>query len=336
MHTIQVVTIGGGTGSFTVLSGLKKHPNLDITAIVAMSDDGGSTGKLRDEYGVLPPGDVRQCLVALSEASEELRTLFGYRFSGGSMHGQNLGNIIISGAEKAAGSFEEGLALVHKILAVHGEVVPVTLGKAELAVELGNGRIIRGQRMIEDFFMLSRFGVRRVFYHTAMPANPRALQAIREADLIVVGPGSIYDSLIPNFIAEGVQAVLRKSKARKVFVCNLMNKYGDTDDFTVDMHVAEVEKYAGEGVFDFVIYNTKTPAPELLRRYKEEGKPVTLGKGNRKKAERSYVLVGANILADRVYKPQRASRKNADLIRRTLIRHDPDTLARVILGILDK
>ena len=335
MRLKKIVTIGGGTGSFTVLSGLRGYENLDIKAIVSMSDDGGSTGKLRDEYGVLPPGDIRQCLVALSEASLELRKLFGYRFSGGSLHGQSVGNIVISGAEKAEGDFVKGLALVHKILAVKGEVIPVTLQPANLMIELGNGRIIKGQRMIEDFFMLTRFGVSRVFFEESLPANPRALTVIAQADLILIGPGSLYDSLIPNFIPTGMTTALKKSKAKKLFICNLMNKFGDTDDFTVVDHMREVERYIAKDFFTHVLYNTKPPAPELVKKYREEGSPVVLGsRGSDRGVGKSKAkLVGADILADKLHEP-RKEYKNADLIRRTLIRHDPDKLAKEILKLV--
>ncbi len=198
MEKTKVVVIGGGTGSFTVLSGLKKYPELDLTAVVSMADDGGSTGKLRDEYGVLPPGDVRQCLVALSEADLLMRELFNFRFSGGSLTGHNLGNIFISAIEKMTGNFNDALKVISQILNVKGLVLPVTLDKVHLVAELNNGKIISGQNEIANNHLVSRFGVKKIYFDKKAKVNPEALRAISKADIIIVGPGSFYSSLVPG------------------------------------------------------------------------------------------------------------------------------------------
>lgn len=330
----KVVTIGGGTGSFTVLSGLRDYPELDVTAIVSMADDGGSTGKLRDEYGVLPPGDIRQCLVALSESSEELRKLFNYRFSGGTLHGQNLGNIIISGAEKAGGNFAKGLELIHKVLAVRGQVVPVCLSDVRLVTTLGNGDIIKGEHEMDISTILSKFGVQSVAFDCPVSANPKAIESIMSADLIVVCPGDIYISIIPNFLPKGMRAALKKSKAKKVLVCNLMNKFGQTDGLTMADHIRALEKYAGKGFFEYVIFNSKQPAPELLKRYTKEGEPVELEGRILKPEDRiKYKVIKADVIADKLAKPRREY-KRSDLLHRTLIRHDPKKLAKVITSLI--
>ncbi len=328
----KVVTIGGGTGSFTVLSGLREYPELDITAIVSMADDGGSTGKLRDEYGVLPPGDIRQCLVALSESSEELRKLFNYRFSGGTLHGQNLGNIIISGAEKTAGSFAKGLELMHKVLAVRGQVVPVSLSDIRMVTTLENGQTVHGEDAADVLEITAHPGDRIISYAKSAKANPVAIKALKDADLIIISPGTTHGSIVQNFVPKGMQSAFKKSKAKKVLVCNLMNKHGQTDGYTVHDYVAEVERYAGKNSINYVLYNSKQPAPALVKKYKSEGEPVQLGLIPQ---DAKYSLLQADIIADTIKKSEKRN-KTADLLHahRTLIRHDQKKLAKVITTLL--
>jgi uncharacterized cofD-like protein len=323
----KIVVIGGGTGTFTVLSGLKRYP-VDLTAVVTMADDGGSTGRLRDEFGVLPPGDLRQCLVALSEADLVMRKLFNYRFTKGELSGHNFGNIFISTLEQVTGSLDKSLEVAGKILNIRGRVIPVTLSKVELIAELKNGKVLHGESAISDYQLVSRFGIKKIFLKPSAKANPKALAAIKEADLIVVGPGNLYASLIPNFLVSGVGRVLAGSKAKKVYVTNLMNKNGHTDDFVVSDYVRVLEGAIGKsGVFDAVVYNTKKPDKMLVRKYADEGEPVVCGplceKGK-------FALIGANLLANGLAKTAKT-----DSIRRTLIRHDPDKLAKVLMKLLD-
>ena len=321
----KVVVIGGGTGNFSVLRGLKNYP-VDLSAVVSMADDGGSTGKLRDEYGVLPPGDVRQCLVALSEADDLMRELFNFRFSGGSFTGHNLGNILISAIEKMTGDFNSALRVISLILNVKGFVLPVTLDKVRLMAELNNGKIIVGQNEIANNHLVSRFGVKKIYFDKKSKANPEAIKAIKEADLIVVGPGSFYSSLIPNFLVSGLPSALIKSGAKKVYVCNLMNQYGQTDDYTVSDFVSGIEKFIKPNTFNYVIYNTRVPSAHLLNKYVDEGQPVLLGD---KKIGSTHKFIGANLLNSII--PKRA---RGDTMVRTLIRHDADKLAKVIVSLL--
>ena len=322
----KVVILGGGTGTFTVLSGLKLYP-LDLTAIVTMADDGGSTGRLRDEFGVLPPGDLRQCLVALSDAGEVMRKLFNHRFERGELAGHSFGNIFISTLEQVTGSLDQALDVAGKILNIRGRVVPVTLSKVELIAELKNGKVLHGESALSDYQLVSRFGVKRIFLKPKATANPKALMAIKEADLIIVGPGNLYASLIPNFLVSGVGSAFVRSKAKKIYIANLMNKHGHTDDFLVSDYVRTLEDAIGKtGVFDAVVYNTKQPNPALVRKYADEGEPVVCGAECRKGR---FALIGANLLADTLAKTAKK-----DLLRRTLIRHDPEKLARVIVSLL--
>ena len=322
----NVVVIGGGTGSFTVLSGLKHYP-LDLTAIVTMADDGGSTGRLRDEFVVLPPGDLRQCLVALSPSDHVMRKLFNHRYTKGELAGHNFGNIFISTLEQVTGSLDRALNLAGDILNIRGRVMPVTLTKVELVTELKNGKILLGESTLSDYQLVSRFGIKRIYLKPKAVANPKALRAIAEADLIIVGPGNLYASLIPNFLVSGVGRALIHSKAKKVYIANLMNKHGHTDDFLVSDYVHTLEAAIGKKkVFDAVIYNTKNPDAALVRKYADEGEPVVCGAAC---LDGDFELIGANLLADTIAKTAKK-----DLLRRTLIRHDSDKLAKVIMQLL--
>lgn len=321
----KIVVIGGGTGTFTVLSGLKKYPDLDLTAIVTMADDGGSTGILRDEFGVLPPGDLRQCLVALSEESDVLRQLFNHRYDRGTLEGHNFGNIFISTLEQVTGNLDSALDFVGEILKIRGKVLPVTLNKIRLVTKLKNGKILNSEHELSSYQLISRFGIQEMKLTPRAKINKKAAAAIQDADLVVIGPGNLYASLIPNFLVEGVSAALRTSKAKKVYVANLMNKHGHTDDFTVAHYIAALEQYIGN-VITTVIHNTKLPPKALVRRYSEEGTPVPIAHGISKK---TFTIVGADVLADTLYAPSKK-----DPLRRTLIRHDSDKLAKVILEIL--
>jgi len=322
----KVVVIGGGTGSFTVLSGLKKHENLDLTAVVSMADEGGSTGKLRDEYGVLPPGDVRQCLVALSETDVLMRELFNFRFSGGSLAGHNLGNILISAAEKMTGNFNDALKVMSTVLHVKGLVLPVTLDKVRLIAELNNGKVIVGETNIAYNHLVSRFGVKKIYFDKKARANPEARKAIKNADLVIVGPGSFYTSLVPNFLVEGISDALYKAKAKKVFVCNLMNKYGQTDNFSVHDFAHGIEKFIKPNTFQYVIHNTRIPSPKLLSKYLDEGEPVVFDKS---RVSKYHKFIGVDLVNKRI--PKAVS---GDAIQRTLIRHDSDKLAAAILSLI--
>lgn len=318
----KIVVIGGGTGTFTVLSGLKKYP-LALTAIVTMADDGGSTGILRDEFGVLPPGDLRQCLVALSEGSDVLRKLFNHRFDRGGLAGHNFGNIFISTLEQITGNLNDALAMAGEILKIRGSVIPVTLDKIRLVAELKNGKILHGEANISNYQLVSRFGLKHIFLEPSARANPRALQAIQNAHAIVIGPGNLYSSLLPNFLVDGIKQALSRSRAKKIYVASLMNKHGHTDDFTVIDYVHELEKKLRPGIIETVIYNTKMPAHALLRMYADEGAPVSFV-GEKDGRKRNFV--GINLLANGLYKEAKA-----DLLRRTLIRHDPDKLGEAIM-----
>jgi len=313
----SIVTIGGGTGQYALLTGLKKYP-VRLTAIVSMADDGGSTGILRDELGVLPPGDVRQCLVALSEADVLMRDLFTYRFDKGGLRGHSFGNIFLSTLEKLTGSFEEAVLESSRILAVRGKVIPVSVGGMTLVC--GKDGELRGEHAISRA-ALNDSGTLKL--EPEAYANPRAVEAIEGADAIIIGPGDLYCSIIPNLLVRGVADAIKRSKAILVYNCNLMTKRGHTDGFSVSDYVREIENRIGEGRINFVTWNESAPNPTLLQKYAREGQPV----GPIKTGEMTkFKLIGADLVSLRV-----PVQNPGDVIERTLIRHDSDVLANILI-----
>jgi uncharacterized cofD-like protein len=319
----SIVVIGGGTGSFTLLQGLKTvTPNL--TAIVSMSDDGGSSGVLRDELGVLPPGDVRQCLVALSD-SPEIRNLFSYRFGDGRFEGQSLGNIILSGLELQYGNFAQAIKIASQILHITGKVIPVTLERHVLVIDDG-GEIIHGEFKIRERNMNCADAQLRL--QPPVMINPEARQAIINADLIVIAPGHILGSIIPNLLVNGVIEALSATMAPLVYVTNLVTKPGQTDGWHVVDYVKHLEKYLGQRKIDYVLYNTEPINAYLLHRYASEGElPVLIDKS--RFAEIQAQPIGAHLVSQSISTQD----PNDKAIKRTLIRHDAKQAAKRLLQI---
>jgi uncharacterized cofD-like protein len=313
----SIVTIGGGTGQFTLLTGFKRFP-VRLTAIVAMADDGGSTGMLRDELGVLPPGDIRQCLVALSDSEEVMRELFKYRFDKGKLEGHNFGNIFLSALEKITGSFEEAVRVAGMVLSIRGEVIPVSTSDMVLV----NGDL-RGQHTIENAEIRDRDAFS---LEPAAIANPKAVAAIEKADCIVIGPGNLYCSVVPNLLVQGIPEAIARSRATVVYNCNLMNRSNHTKGFSVEDYVGEIERYIGEGRLDYVTFNSEVPPDELLERYAIEREfPVEPPEDPEAPISR------ATPLAARLVSSGECVRKTGDPIKRSLIRHDSDILANLIV-----
>jgi len=316
---IKAVVIGGGTGGFVILSGLKNYANV-ITAVVSMSDDGGSTGQLRDELGVLPPGDIRQCLVALSE-SPKVRDLFNYRFDEGALKGHSFGNLFLTALEKMTGDFREGVRLSSEILQIKGRVEPITTDKVILCIKDGKA-MVRHEHNIDD----REFNLLRpeIWLDPKPTANPEALKAIKEADIIVIAPGSLYTSLGAILVVPGVGTALKRAKGKKIYVSNLVNKPGQTDGFSPTDFADELERMAGEKFLDVVLYNNHRPNADLLKKYASDGElPVEQPV---RSESRKYKLNGANLLSDSFVK-----RGKGDKLKRTLIRHDSDKTARRIM-----
>jgi len=323
----RVVTIGGGTGSFASLTGLKKH-HLKLTAIVNMIDDGGSSGKLRDELGVLPPGDIRQCLVALSESSRLLREMFSYRFEEGGLKGHSFGNIFLSTLEKQTGSMKKAISEVGKILNIKGRVVPVTFTKSNLCVNLADGKKIIGETHIDVLEkQQKRASIVKAYLSPRVKINEDAKIAIKDADFILIGPGDLYTSIIPNLLVSGVSEVIKKSKAKKVYVLNLMTKYGQTTNYTASEHINTLENYLGKGVLDYVLVNKTLPKKKVLVWYEEyHERPVKDDIKNNK----NFKIVRKDLIKDVIVK-----KTDSDALRRSIIRHDSTKLAQAIVELIE-
>ena len=322
----KIVVIGGGTGSFTILSALKYYAR-DITAVVNMSDDGGSTGILRDELGALPPGDIRQCLVALSESDQIMRDLFNYRFEEGTFGGHSFGNLFLSALEKTTGSFAAAVRTAGDVLKITGRVLPVTLSDVNLVLTKSDGTTIRGEWQIGNRpFAETR---PRLSLEPAAILNPEVASAIADADVVVIAPGNLYGSLAPALIIPGLAETLQKTKATITYVCNLVTKPGQTDGFKVHDYADEIERFIGEGTLDFVIYNTHQPTKHLLDKYAQAGE-FAVEYDTEKLAATGYQAIGADVISDTIYKTGPADQQ---FIPRTLIRHDSDKLARLIMRI---
>ncbi|KKP91767.1 MAG: hypothetical protein UR98_C0040G0029 [Parcubacteria group bacterium GW2011_GWA1_36_12] len=310
----KVVVVGGGTGTYTILRGLKKYP-LDLTAVVSMADDGGSTGILRDEYGILPPGDVRRCLVALSESSEIMKKLFEYRFSKGSMQGHSFGNLFLTAIQEVVGDYNESLKETSKLLNVRGKVVPVTLDKVRLCAELENGQNIIGETNIDVPRHDPSLKIKKVYLKPQAMINRDAYDAIVSADKIIIGPGDLYTSVIPNLIVKGFAEALKQSSAKKIYVCNLMTKHGETNGFSVTDFVSAINSYVDGLDLDYVVYHDGLFDGESLARYAlENASPVFADVQNFASFKSKFISGNFTHSSD-------------------LIRHDSDAIASCIVQL---
>ncbi|MGI2908393.1 gluconeogenesis factor YvcK family protein [Tolypothrix sp. VBCCA 56010] len=307
----KIVVIGGGTGLSTLLRGLKTY-SANITAIVTVADDGGSSGRLRQEFGVLPPGDIRNCLAALADEEKLLTELFQYRFKAGDgLTGHSFGNLFLTAMSDITGDLERAVAASSKVLAVRGQVLPATLSDVRLWAELADGRRIEGESSISEAGgTIVKIG--------CIPANPPALpaaiKAIKEADYIIIGPGSLYTSLIPNLLVPQIADAIAASLAPRIYICNIMTQPGETQGYTVSDHIRAIDAACGRQLFDAVLVHKKSPSPRSLIRYAQQNShPVFLDREAVLDLGRRIVL--ANILFE-------------DDIG--CVRHNPQKLARVL------
>ena len=323
----NIVVIGGGTGSFTVLNALKDYSH-QLTAIVNMTDDGGSTGILRDELGVLPPGDVRQCLVALSE-SPKLRDLFNYRFSEGTFDGHSFGNIFLTALEKTTGSFAEAVETASDVLNVNGRVIPATLDNVRLKMSWDDkSTTLHGEHVIDADFFTHDPRTARLHLEPAASANPTAIKAIKNADAVIIAPGDLYTSLGPLLIIDGFGEALKETKATVLYICNLVTKQGQTEGFSVVDHAAEIERFGGNQFLDYVLYNDEQPAAELLERYRKEN--AFMVEGGDELPKQHYSPLAGKFLGQTV----EATKGDAIATLRSFIRHDGTRLVEALLKIL--
>jgi len=304
-----IVVIGGGTGLSVLLKGLKQYTSR-ITAMVTVSDDGGSSGRLRSELGVLPPGDIRNCLVALAETETLMNRVFQHRFlQGGSLQGHNLGNLLLVAMTEITGDFILAIREVSKVLAVRGKVLPATLEPVILGGIMADGNQVIGETAIRDY----PASIKEIYLIPECGPLPETLQAINEADAIIIGPGSLYTSIIPNLLVKGVIEAIADSRAPKFYISNIMTEEGETDNFTAADHLRVMQKHTGKQIIDYAVVNSGKLDEERLKRYIEE-KAVPV-----RSSLDEITKMGINII-------------ERDLVSDTEVAwHDADKLARVIL-----
>jgi uncharacterized cofD-like protein len=300
---------------------------VELAAIVTTADDGGSSGVLRDEHGILPAGDVLRSAIALSELEQDWRYLLEYRFDKGSLNGHTLGNVLLAALQNQYGDPLEGFRAAHKLLQVKGNVIPVTARPGTLRATLEDGSVIDGEHNIDESPLL-RSPIKSCALVTDEPANPEAIKTIESADLIVIGPGDLFTSVIPVLLVPGITQALAKAKAKKVFIVNLMTKRGQTDKYTAQKFVTTVSEYAAPATLDFVVINTARPSDEIVARYAEEGEEIVehdfVHKTHPLQRVVTWPLIAREIVAQ----------VSGDRLRRSLIRHDPLELARAILSLI--
>ena len=307
----KVVVIGGGTGLSSLLKGLKEYTS-NITAIVAVTDDGGSSGRLRYNLGILPPGDIRNCLVALADKETLMEEVLQYRFDSGELAGHNLGNLLLAGLNDVSGGFDGAVKALSKVLAIRGQVLPATLENVVLGADLEDKRVIFGECNISA----TTCRINRVFLrpHLCQPL-PEALAAIKEADAVILGPGSLYTSVIPNLLVDGMAQAIQTSPAQKIYICNIMTQPGETRGYSVYDHVKAILDHAGP-VVEHILVNSEPIPSRLLKKYREQNaRPVK---------------VDANRLEDlgiKIYSKYLVQHTN-------VVRHQPEKLAYAIMEII--
>ncbi len=267
----KIVAIGGGTGLSVLLKGLKRYTT-ELTAIVSVGDDGGSSGTIREDMGILPPGDIRNCINALANTEPMMQKMMEYRFKDGNLTGQSLGNLIIAAMTDVYGSFDEAIRHVSSFLAVTGQVLPVTLDDMVLFAEFENGAIVKGESKIPKYRLESGVPIKRVYVEPSIcEPLPEAIEAIREADVIVLGPGSLYTSLIPNLLVRDMGKEIAESKAIKVYVSNIMTQPGETGGYSFEKHIEEIYRHCGSIRLDYALVNNENIPEEILEKYLADG-----------------------------------------------------------------
>lgn len=315
----QVVTIGGGTGTFVVLSGLRRIPDTELTAIVTAADDGGSTGRLRDAYGFLPPGDARQALVALAEDGNILRDLFAYRFDKGEVAGHNLGNLFITALTDLLGSDARAIEEASRILRIAGSVVSASDTPGTLIATLEDGTSLKHERVIDERIP-GRARITTLALENPAPVSVGARTAIERADLIILGPGDLYTSTVAALLPEGMKEAIQSARGRLVYVANLFTKAGQTEGYTLTDHVREVARYAGREP-DVILVNENGISPSVKERYAEEGEyPPT----------DDLPETDARVIRVPLVSVYQVPAVPGDPLPRSLVRHDPAKLAAVL------
>ncbi len=308
----KVVGIGGGHGLSSLLKGLKEYTS-NLTAIVTMADSGGSSGRLRRDLGMPPPGDIRNCLVALADTEPLMEDLFQYRFKGPSeLKGHSFGNLFIAAMSEVTKNFASAVRASSKVLAIRGQVIPSTLSDISLQAKMKEGRVVKGEAKItEEGGKIEEISL----FPSDVDSNPEALKAIKEAEIIVIGPGSLYTSVMPNMLIKGIRDAIKTSKAFKIYVCNIMTQAGETGNYSASDHIEAIHRHTKSRFMDYVLVNTSQAPPALAKKYEEE--EAFLVKLDEEKLEKMEVkIVKANLMSTKDY-----------------LRHEPDKLARAIMKI---
>ena len=313
----KIVVIGGGTGLSTMLRGLKYYTS-NITAIVTVGDDGGGSGDLREDLGMLPPGDIRNCILALADTEPIMEDLLQYRFKDGRLKNQSFGNVFLAAMDGISDNFEEAVQKMSSVLAVTGKVIPVTLDNMKLVAKLENGNIVEGESQIPHEAIKQNSKIDEL---SIMPENAKALtealDAIKEADAIVMGPGSLYTSITSNLLVKDIAKAVKRSNAIKIYISNIMTQPGETNGFKVSDHLKVLRKYGGKDIVNYVIANTGEIEDELKEKYMQEGAEVV-------ELDREEIQsLGIKIVGDNLVK-----------IKKGFIKHDPDKLAEVLVDTI--
>ncbi|HNW39159.1 MAG TPA: YvcK family protein [Candidatus Omnitrophota bacterium] len=312
----RIVTVGGGTGLSVLLSGLKNYTS-NISAVVTVADSGGSSGRLRQQFDVLPPGDIRNCLVALADAPTLMRDLFQFRFDGNSeFSGHSFGNLFLTVMTRLTGDFEKAIKETSKVLALRGQVIPSTLGDVSLVAHYLDGTTVIG----EDQIPKARKAIDRVsLTPEQLLATPDAIKVIKEAQIIVLGPGSLYTSIIPNLLIKEITQAITESEAVKVYVCNVMTQPGETDGYSVSDHIKALLKHSHEQILDYCVVNNGEVPAEVLKRYSQDNSRLVVN--DRKKIEN----LGYRVVEE-----------DFTMIQDGVIRHDAEKLAKIILSFIEE
>jgi uncharacterized cofD-like protein len=334
---LNIVSIGGGTGLSTLLAGLKKYVRVDsrpseapgpvwiesLAAVVTVTDDGGSSGRLRKEFQILPPGDIRNCLAALAEDERLLTRLFQYRFeSDGELSGHSFGNIFLAALTGVTGDFLEAIRLTSEVLAIKGRIFPSTMEDVSLVAELENGQTVKGETNIVQL----RSRIKRLWLsNDPCEPLPTTLAALTAADIITIGPGSLYTSIIPNLLVKGIVETIRRSEALKIYICNIMTQPGETEGFSVEDHIAALYQHNPDLELDYVVVNSTPISAKLRQKYLAEGSvQVDLQRRRNRRAGRSnsvaagpgYEIISCDLLSED-----------------GVVRHDTDKLTRLLLSL---
>ena len=309
----NVTVVGGGHGLSVLLRGIKAATS-NVTAVVTVADDGGSSGRLREEFGIIPPGDLRNCLVALADTEPLMEKLFQYRFKGESeLAGHSFGNLFIAAMNEVTGDMEQALRESSKVLAVKGQVLPASKDHVRLDAIMEDGTVVEGESQIPEVH--KKIHRVRLFPEQVQPVQS-ALDALTNADAIILGPGSLYTSIMPNLLVDGVAEAIRKSKAIKIYICNVMSQPGETDGYTASMHAKAIIDHGGKGIIDYMLVNDSPISPEMQDYYAAKGAyPVEVD-------EEAIYALGVGFV-------------KADIINaKELIRHDPDKLSKAVMNMV--